>query len=896
MTTASPTPRLHPVDVLFAPKTVAVIGATEEPNSYGRAALWNVISSPFGGTVYPINPYRRSVLGIRAYSKLADLPEKIDLAIIVTPAASVPGIIAECAAAGVKGAIIVAAGFRAAGEAGLVLEQQALQAAQASGMRLLGPNSLGLMRPRGNLNLSCARGMALPGNLAFVSQSSALATAVLDWSMREKIGYSHFLALGSMIDVSWGDVLDYLGGDATTESILITMESVGDARAFLSAAREAALAKPIVVLKGGRSDQTAPIAASHTGMLAESDTVFDAALRRCGVLRVNSITNLFAMAELLARQPRPRGPRLSILTNAGGPGVLAADTLIAAGGQLAPLAPETTTALDAVLPANWNRTNPIDLQGDAPATRYDYAAEIAAHDPNADGVLVILNPTIASEPTHTAELIRRHSRAIGKPLLASWMGGDTVAEGVALLQAAGVPVFASPDTAAVAFQSMWQYTENLRTLYETPSLLPDAAVDSTRVADLIAGARAENRTILSEVESKQLLAAYGLPVCETHPANSAEAAVRIAEQIGYPVVLKLLAGQVTHKTEFGGVRLNLRNAEDVRTAYEQIETAARARGIESSGVSVQPMISGSGYELILGSSLERQFGPVILFGAGGDLVEILRDRAIGLPPLNTTLARRMMEQTRIFGALPGVRGRPPVDIAELERLVVRFSQLVADQPAIKEIDINPLYADAEQLIALDARVVLHPPELAPERLPRLAIRPYPAQYAGQATLRDGRSVAIRPIRPEDEPLMVEFHRSLSEQSVYYRFFRSITLDRRVDHERLSRICFLDYDREIALVVLLANPEGSSRIIGVGRLTHQREGEDAEFAILVSDKFQRQGLGIELLQRLVEIGRQEGLRRILAYMLPENRGMIRVAERVGFRIKRTMDLAEAILEL
>lgn len=887
-------PALHPVDLFFAPRTIAVVGATEETGSFGRAALWNLISSPFGGTVYPVNRQRPSVLGIKAYPTVAAIPEPVDLAIIVTPAPTVPDVVAGCASAGVKGAIIVAAGFRALGATGAALEQQALHAARRTGMRLLGPNCLGLMRPHAGLNASCARAMALPGTLAFISQSAALATAVLDWSLREKVGFSSFISLGSMIDINWGDLIDYLGSDPATESIVISMETVGDARAFLSAAREAALSKPIVVLKAGRSD-AARAAGAHTGTLVGSDAVFDAALRRCGALRVGSIADMVAMAELLARQPRPRGPRLAILTNAGGPGVLAADELLATGGVLAALSAATVAALDQVLPATWGH-NPIDLQSDARPERFDQALALIAADPQVDGLLVILTPTTVAEPTRTAELIQHHSRTIGKPLLASWMGGLAIAEGAALLQRAGVPAFAYPDQAARAFQSMWQYSENLRNLYETPTLLSDNTNDSALVAELIDSARATSRVVLSEAESKRLLAAYGLPVCPTHVAADANAAVALAAGLGYPVVLKLLAAGVSHKTEFGGVRLNLPDEPAVRAAYHDILDCAREHGINASDVSVQPMIAGAGYELILSSSVDAQFGPVIRFGAGGVLVEVTCDCALGLPPLTTTLARRLIEQTRIAQALHGIRGRTPIDMAALERLLVRFSQLVAEQPRIREIEINPLYADSTRLIALDARVVLHDPGIDDAELPRIVIRPYPAQYTSPWQLRDGTPVTLRPIRPEDEPLMIAFHATLSEQSVYYRYFRSFTLDRRVDHERLSRICFLDYDREIALVAVVQHQQQPTTIIGVGRIIRQRESDSAEFALLISDGFQGHGLGSELLVRLVDIARREGLRRLVGYILPENRGMIRVAERVGFRIKRGMDFAEAIYDL
>jgi acetyltransferase len=834
------------------------------------------------------------VLGIKAYSTIAEVPAPVDLAIIVTPAPSVPGIIAECAAAGVRGAVVISAGFKETGAAGAELEDQVLAEARRGSMRLIGPNCLGIMRPTSGLNATFANTIAQPGHVAFISQSGALCTAVLDWSLRENVGFSAFISIGSMLDVSWGDLIDYLGDDPQTHSIVIYMESIGDARAFLSAAREVALTKPIIVLKAGRTEAAAKAAASHTGSLSGSDDVLDAAFRRCGVLRVTTIADLFDMAEVLAKQPRPKGPRLTILTNAGGPAVLATDALVALGGTLTELAPATIEALDQVLPPHWSHNNPVDILGDADPERYTKALEIVANDPNSDGLLVVLTPQAMTDPTQTAERLKQVARPAGKPLLVTCMGGAEVAAGEAILNRANIPTFAYPDTAARAFQYMWRYSKNLRSLYETPMQPADDAAgapDRVLAARIIQAAREAGRALLTEAESKHLLAAYSIPTVETRVAAREADAVRCATALGYPVVLKLWSHTITHKTDVGGVRLNLRSATEVRRAYRAIKAAVRERlGSEHFlGVTVQPMITTDGYELIVGSSLDAQFGPVLLFGSGGQLVEVLEDRALALPPLTTTLARRMIERTRIFTALQGVRGRPPVDLAALEELLVRFSQLVAEQRAIAEIDINPLLVSADRLVALDARVVVHGADVAECSLPRLAIRPYPTQYVAPYTMKDGAEVVIRPIRPEDEPLMIAFHQTLSEQSVYLRYFYSMKLSQRVAHERLTRICFIDYDREIALVADHIDPvSGAHEIIAVGRLIKLHSSDAAEFALLISDRFQHCGLGSELLRRLIAVGREERIGRIVAEILPENTGMLHICRRLGFRLKRTPD--------
>ncbi|MEQ9484329.1 bifunctional acetate--CoA ligase family protein/GNAT family N-acetyltransferase [Coleofasciculus sp. F4-SAH-05] len=893
----------QPLHTFFAPDTVAVIGATDKEGSVGRTLLWNLMSNPFGGTIFPVNPKRHSVLGIPAYSSIKDIPDLVDLAIIAIPAPLVPGVIQECVDVGVKSAIIISAGFKEIGPKGVELEQQILETARGK-MRIIGPNCLGLMSPRSGLNATFASTMARPGNLAFISQSGALCTAVLDWSFWENVGFSAFISIGSMMDVNWGDLIYYLGDDPHTHSIVIYMESIGDARSFLSAAREVALTKPIIVIKTGRTEAAAKASASHTGSLAGSDDVLDAAFRRCGVVRVNTISELFDMAEVWAKQPRrPKGPRLTIITNAGGPGVLATDALISAGGALAELSEDTVTALNEILPPHWSHGNPIDILGDADPDRYTKALDIAVEDPNSDGLLVILTPQAMTDPTQIAEQLKPYAQKAGKPVFASWMGGSETKTGETLLNRASIPTYPYPDDAARLFNLMWQYSYNLSGIYETP-ILPsseETGPDRVLAQQMIETARKAGRTILTELESKQLLAAYNIPIVHTGVAKTEENAVNWANSLGYPVVLKLFSETITHKTDVGGVQLNLTDEDAVRWAYNTIKsTVTQKVGAEHFlGVTVQEMVRQDGaYELIIGSIVDPQFGPVLVFGSGGQLVEIFKDRAIALPPLNTTLARRMIEQTQIYKALQGVRGRQAIDLAELEQIMVRFSQLVIEQRWIKEIDINPLQASSDQLIALDARIILHDVDVEENQLPKTAVCPYPQQYVTPWQLNDGTPVKIRPIRPEDEPLIVQFHQTLSDESVYLRYFSLMKLSRRIAHERLTRICFIDYDREMALVADYKDPETKKhQILGVARLSKMHGINEAEFAMLISDPYQRRGLGTELLQRIIQVGRQEKLTRITADILAENVPMQKVAEKVGFHLERAgNDLVKAEIRL
>jgi len=892
------------LDAMFNPDSVAVIGATEREGTVGRTVLHNLLNPAFHGKVYPVNPQRAEILGAKAYKTIREVPGPVDLAILATPAATIPKLIGECIDMDVRSAVVISAGFREHGAVGAALEKEIQEQLRRSSMRLIGPNCLGIMNPLIGLNATFGKDAPKPGNVAFLSQSGALLTAILDWSDKENVGFSAIVSTGSMLDVNWGDLIYHFGDDPNTKSILLYMESVGDARSFISAAREVGLTKPIIVIKAGRSDAASKAAASHTGALTGSDEVLDAAFHRCGVLRVQNISDLFYMAEVLGKQPRPKGPRLTILTNAGGPGVLAIDSLVANGGEPAKLSQQTLNALNEFLPPHWSHGNPIDVLGDADPARYAKAIEIAAQDPNSDGLLAVLTPQGMTDPAEIADKLKPYATGSGKPLLASWMGGSSIAASESILNNAGIPTFPYPDTAARAFTYMWRYSDNLRMLYETPSLAEGPELNQKareNVHKIIDSARSAGRTLLNEVESKQLLSQYGIPTVETRIARTEEEAVDQARAIGYPVVLKIFSETITHKTDVGGVQLNLADESAVRTAYQAIQASVTEKvGADKfSGVTVQPMMKLDGYELILGSSVDPQFGPVLLFGSGGQLVEVYKDRALALPPLNTTLAQRMMEQTQIFKALKGVRGRKPVDLKALESLLVRFSQLVVEQPWIKEIDINPLLASHDRLLALDARVVLQDADTATDKLPKPAIHPYPTQYVADWTMKDGFAVTIRPIRPEDEPLMVEFHRTLSDRTVYLRYFASLSLSARIAHERLLRICFGDYEREMVLVVERRDPvTGKRKILAVGRLNKLHMGNQAEIAVLVSDQQQGRGLGNELLQRLVQFARDQKLSRLNSEMLYDNVAMQVIAKRAGFQLHKHFDSGSvtAVLEL
>ena len=873
----------HSLDPIFKPRSVAVLGASATPGSVGAILMRNLLTHPFGGVVYPVNPTRHAVQGVRCYPDLASVPEVPDLVLIATPAATVPDLVAQCAARGVPAGIIISAGFSELGAEGRALEQR-IRAVRGT-MRLIGPNCLGVIHPPSNLNASFAASMAQPGRVALLSQSGAICTSILDWANQKHLGFSSFVSVGAMLDVDFADLIDYFADDPRTSSIILYMESIGDVRKFLSATRSAARTKQVIVVKSGRHEAGARAAASHTGALAGADAVFEAAFRRAGCLRVTTIPDLFSMSEILSTQPAPRGPALAIVTNAGGPGVMATDELMTRGGVLAPLSEASLAALNAALPAFWSHANPVDLLGDATGQRYSVAVETCLADDGVDGVLVLLTPQAMTDPTDVAQRLARLAPT-RKPLLACWLGGSDVREGRDCLSRAGIPAFDSPEAAIRAFLHMVQYRRNQELLYEAPAALPeDWQPDSATARAIIAQARAEGRTLLDEVEAKALLRAYGLPVVPTEAAESADEAVRHAEALGYPVVLKMRSRTITHKSDVGGVRLNLPNEAAVRGAFDAIrDSVTQAVGAGAfEGVSVQPMIRDKGYELIVGSSLDIQFGPVILFGAGGVLVEILHDSSIGLPPLNRSLARRLIERTRIFRALQGVRGEASVDLAALEMLLVRFSQLLCDINDLAEVDLNPVLASPRTLVALDARVLL----TATGQRPRLAITPYPNQYTAPFTLRDGTVVTVRPIRPEDEALIIDLHARHSEHTIRMRFF---SLVKTLTRDSLIRLCHLDYDREMALIAVEGpgQVEGRGegpRCLGVSRYYLDPETGLAEFALVVGDAHQRQGLGRHLLERLVEIARERGVRRLEGQVLAENGPMLALTASLGFVVQQ-----------
>lgn len=871
----------HSLDPIFHPKSVAVIGASATPGSVGSILMRNLMEHPFGGTVFPVNPKRRSVHGVYCYPHLAALPEPVDLAVIATPAPTVPGQVKECVDRGVKGAIVISAGFSELGAEGRALEAQIRQAAKGK-MRLIGPNCLGVLHPPSGLNASFAATMARPGHLALLSQSGAICTSILDWAEEAKIGFSSFVSVGAMADVDFADLIDYFADDPNTQSIILYMESIGNVRKFLSAARAVARTKQVIVVKSGRHEAGARAAASHTGALAGADAVFDAAFRRAGVLRVATIPEMFAMAEILAMQPAARGPALCIITNAGGPGVMATDSLMLSGGELAPLSTPTVEALDKVLPPFWSHSNPVDILGDATPERYRQVVEICAKDPKVQGLLVLLTPQAMTDPTATARRLTLFAKIENKPVLACWMGGVQVRQGRGILNEAGIPTFDAPEDAIRAFLDMVKYRRAQELLYETPEPLPEEAVpDRDKVRRILDAVRKAGRSLLTEVEAKEVLACYGIPVTPTLPCRSADQAVVAADKVGYPVVLKLLSQSITHKTDVGGVQLNLRDEPAVRAAYQAIKdnVAARAQASAFEGVTVQPMVRDKGYELIVGSSIDRQFGPVLLFGAGGIMVEIFKDRTLALPPLNSTLARRMMERTQIYEALKGVRGQKPVDLDELERLLVHFSQLVSDFVEISEIDINPLLASGDRIVALDARILLGPADLADNKRPRLAILPYPRRYTWPFTLKSGTPVTIRPIRSEDEHLLTKMFENFSERTIRMRFFSMV---RKLTHEALIRLCHLDYNREMALVAMCRDDD--SQMLGVSRYYLDPETGAAEFAVTVADPWQRQGLGKYLMERLIEVGKERGVKRLEGVVLGENDAMLHLARKLGFHVE------------
>jgi acetyltransferase len=880
------------LDKIFNPQVVAIIGASDAEGSVGYAIVKNFTQLGYAGKVYFVNIRKPEILGVKTYQSVDQIPEPVDLAMIATPAKTVPDVMEECGRANVKGVIIVSAGFKETGAAGKALEEKILQIARKYGIRVIGPNCIGIIRPRKNLNATFLDKMPKPGNIAFLSQSGALGSAILDWAINENIGFSNFVSVGSMIDVDFGDLIDYFGGDPKTKSILMYVEGITEARKFMSAARHFARTKPIIVVKSGKFAESAKAAASHTGSLSGEDDIYDAAFKRAGIVRVDEIADLFNAAEVLGTQPLPKGPRLAVITNAGGPGVMATDSLIAQGGRLAHLSQKTLDSLNAVLPPFWSHGNPIDVLGDAHADRYRIAVEACLNDENIDGILIVYTQQAVSESVEIAksivELVRSKTYQ-NKTILTSFMGSGAVQEANKILNANNIPTYSTPEQAIKTYMYMYNYQRNIDLLYETPEELPvDAAPPKRPIQVILRNAAFEDREVLTEDEAKRILKYYNFPVVRTAVANNVDEAVAYAQDMGFPVVLKILSPQIVHKSDAGGVILNVNSAREVREAFETLIQRATAYNPNAQiiGVTVQPMIEKKGYEIILGGKTDPVFGPVILFGMGGVGVELFKDYAIGLPPLNTALIDRMMEETKVYRLLKGYRGENPVDLKRLYETMLLFSQLLVDFPQIKEIDINPLLINEKEACILDARIVIDKDKVCKQFEPHehMVISPYPKKYELLWTLKNGQEVMLRPIKPEDEPLWLQWFQSLSEESIRYRFFQML---KDTPHEVRVRYCNIDYDREIAIVAEVVE-DGKKKILGVSRLSIEPDGKSGEMAFIVSDYWQGLGLGTKMVDYTLDIAKEKGVESVYAIMLPDNYRALSLTKKMGFTIEYLND--------
>ena len=892
---------IHRLDNIFNPRRIALIGVSANPKSVGGKVLGNLVGSGYRGVVYPVNPDFEAVMGISCYAALDRLPHSVDVGVICAPAARVPALVRECGEAGIPGVVIVSSGFRETGPEGRALEEQILAESRRFGsMRILGPNCLGVIVPSRQLNMSFAGAMPKSGHVAFISQSGALCAAVLDWARAENIGFSCVASIGNALDIDFGDLIDYLGEDERTRSIILYVESIGQARKFMTAARAFARSKPIVAYKAGRFPESAQVAASHTGALAAEDAVYDAAFQRAGLARVLDIGEIFDCAELVGRQKVPLGPRLAVVTNAGGPGVMAVDALIQAGGSLAKLGADTLARLDEALPPCWSHGNPVDVLGDARSKRLAKAVEVVLQDPGADAVLVIVTPQAMTNATTMAQALAQLKDLSAKPILAAWLGGESMGEGRRVMAEAGIANYRTPEQAVRAFMTLVAYARNLESLYETPRDIP-LSFTSDRQA-LHAEFRRlapDGRRTLGEDESKALLVAYGIPVVMPHPAACADEAAALAGQIGYPVVLKVLSPDITHKSDVGGVVLDLQDGAAVRRAFAAIrERAGRlAPAARFSGVTVQPMVrDDEGLELILGIKRDPVFGTVVLAGRGGTGAELFADRSLGFPPLNERLARRMLESLKIWPLLTGYRGRPAAAVDRLLETLIRLSYFAADYPEILELDINPLLVTPQRVIALDARLVIEGPlpGAGGRAYSHLALRPYPEEYVRRASLPDGTPVLLRPIRPEDEPLWMELLAGCSRESIYARFRHFFQWQ---SHQAAVRYCFIDYDREIAMVAELERG-GRRELLGVGRLVADPDHESVEYAVLVGDQWQNKGLGSVLTECCLEIAGHWGLRRVVAQTGHDNARMLALFKRLGFATTPSEDgsVIDAVMEL
>lgn len=886
----------------FSPQSIAVIGASDTPGRIGYAVLRNLVAGGFKGRIYPVNPDQQKVNGLRAFPTLSRIDETVDLAVVASAAESVPGLIEEAGRVGVKRALVLSAGGKENGRDGHERNQHILQAARAGGLRIIGPDGVGIISAASSLNASFLDRMPPAGPIAFISQSGAMGLAILDRAAREHIGFRHFVSIGAMLDVDFGDLLNTFSGDREVRAIVLYVETLTQARKFMSAARAVSRIKPVIVLKAGRSRAEAP-ASPNSDTLADTDAIYRAAFARAGITQVETIEELFDCTELIAKQPLPAGPRLAVITNGGGPGTVALDALERMGLEAAHLSEETLRRLDAFLPVNWGRRNPIAIVGEGPPEHWRRAVEVCSADPGVDGLLVIFVPQVFSNAGIAAAAIIDFLNKKPKiPVFAVWMGGESVAPAAFQFNSQGIATYATPERAVAAFHRLHAHRTRQKMLQEIPGRFSaELTVDRTRARQWIDRMLAENRLALGEIDAKQVLAAYGIPVTPVKLARTAEEAVRLADQIGYPVVLKIVSPDIVRKSEVAGVCLALENSAAVAAAYRRLTAGARnlKPPAEVKGVSVQPMLCGADIELMLGSRRDPLFGPVVVFGTGGLYGEILTDRAIGLPPLNRALARQMIDATRIAVLLKGYRGRPAVSSEHLEEVLIRLSRLVADCPEIVALDINPAMVMGQRLRAVDARIRLAPcRETAPHHL---VISPYPHHLEERTVTRDGMALLIRPIKPEDAPQFVDLFNRLSQESIYFRFFSPL---KRIPPEMLAGFTQIDYDRDMAFVAMTASSAGDT-MLGAVRLIRDPTLSQAEFSIMVADDLHGQGIGAALLRKLIVAAHGLGLQTLVGYVLADNKQMLALARKVGFRqrmnremgaIELTIDVAMVITEL
>jgi len=877
---------------LFHPESVALIGASDTANSIGQVVLKNMLAGGFNGPVYAVNPKYKSILDQPCYQNIADLPSVPDLAVICTPAETVPGIITELGEHGTRAAVVISAGFNQEIDR-VSLRQKMLDAAQPFNFRILGPNCVGMLNPDIGLNASFAHTHSLKGNIALVSQSGAICTAILDWAKSRGIGFSYFISLGDSTDVDVGDVLDFVSTDHLTHSIFLYLESIREARKFISAARASSRNKKIIIIKSGRFEEGARAATSHTGALAGNDDVFDAAINRTGMLRVYTIQNLFDAVGTLAHARPIHGNRMIIMTNGGGVGVLATDTLIAEGGKLAELSQETIDALNLVLPPTWSHANPVDIIGDSDAERYVNALKILLKDPHYDAILVMLVPVATIDNATVAQAVANAIKETTKPVFTCWLGEDAVDPARKIFEQAAIPTYDTPESAIRAFMQIVEYENNQDALIEIPPSIPEEfEPDTETVRGIIQKVLPEERDILSEHEAKSILAAYGIPVVETLIAKDVDEALACAEKTGYPVVIKIISPQISHKSDVGGVLLNIETPAILSAAAEGM--LARIKRLkpdaEIEGFTVQKMVERPGaHELIIGVTTDPVFGPVILFGQGGVSVEIVKDRAIALPPLNLKLAKDLIMRTRVYNLLKGYRNIPSADITEIELTLLKISQLVINHPEINELDINPLFADSKGVLALDARIKINPYSGKPGK--HLAIRPYPKELEEQVTLRSGETVMIRPIKPEDEPAHQEFLEKTTPEDKYFRFFRSVD---DISHTQMARFTQIDYDREMAFVVRAKNGNGNEETIGVVRIVCDADSIEGEFSIIIRSDKQQLGLGTILMDKIIRYSKTKGVKRLVGQILLENEAMIHLAHKFNF--SSTADYQDKIVNI